>query len=404
MDTKQIPYRFEFQLNETDFSPTSDPTLRFGKARVFYKYLNRNGSYITDEFADKLANSAYFKPIVGTYDITEHDFKSHESHEEAKSYGFVVPGSLKWEQHADEDGIIRNYATYDIVIWAKYWEEAKQIFEKKQSMEIDPDTIVGEWTTILLEDREEYAYVYTDGIMGGLCVLGNSHPPCFEGAAFFSLEDDSYKEFSLSIQKFFKDGGKNAMENTNQETVVETPVVEEEVAPVVEEQPVEEPTNKEESNAEEPSVAAEPEVDYEALYNKVRADYDALSNELNSTKENYEALVKNVQALQDSIAEYKNQNDTLQNDINAQHAIIEKYENEEKDRIIGKFTGRLPADIVSAIEENKANMTIDEINNRFALEYTSFSMAREQDEEVRVPNVPQEETSALARILNKYKK
>jgi len=31
-------------------------------------------------------------------------------------------------------------------------------------------------------------------------------------------------------------------------------------------------------------------------------------------------------------------------------------------------------------------------------------MAREQNEEIRVPQLPQEEPSALARILNKYKR
>ena len=123
--------------------------------RVFYKYLNRNGSYISDGFAEKLALSAYSKPIFGTYDINIEDFKGHEGHEEAKSYGYVVPGSLTWEDNVDEDGVTRRYATYDVVIWAKYWKEAEQIFTKKQSMEIDPDTIKGEWMYILHEGEEE---------------------------------------------------------------------------------------------------------------------------------------------------------------------------------------------------------------------------------------------------------
>ena len=119
--------------------------------RVFYKHLNRNGSYITDKFAEKFALSAYSKPIIGTYDIEIDDFKGHESHEEAKSYGYVIPGSLTWEKNTDADGVIRNYATYDVIIWAKYWKETENIFSKKQSMEIDPDTIKGEWMNVCFE-------------------------------------------------------------------------------------------------------------------------------------------------------------------------------------------------------------------------------------------------------------
>lgn len=86
---------------------------------------------------------------------------------------------MVWEKNTDPDGIVRNYATYDVIIWAKYWKEAESIFNKKQSMEIDPDTIKGEWMNVCFEGEEEYAYVYSDGVMAGLCILGEKHPPCF---------------------------------------------------------------------------------------------------------------------------------------------------------------------------------------------------------------------------------
>ena len=430
---REIPFRFDAEFDAASFTPTSDPTLRVGRVRVFYKHLNRNGSFITDKFATKLALSAYGKPLVGTYDRDACDFKGHETPEEAKAYGFVLPGSLSWEDHEDSDGVTRNYATYDVVVWSEYWDEAKTIFTKTQSMELDRNSIQGAWKDIIFEGNDEYAFVYSDAIMAGLCILGNAKTPCFEGAAFFSTEDDSYKKFSMAIQKYFENGGMNAMENLNEEVVVEEqlaveeeqfteeqlaeeqPATEEE-APVVEEEPaveepaaeeesvVEEPAVEEQPAEEEPSVPAEPEKDYAAMYSDLKAQYETLTSELADLRSQYASLEEEKNNLVEEYESLKVLSEGYKTDITAQHSLIEKYENEEKERIIAKFSGRLPADIVSQIEEAKETMTIDEMNTRFAMEYTSFSMAREQNEEIRVPQLPQEEPSALARILKNYKR
>ena len=148
---REIPFRFDAEFDAASFTPTSDPTLRVGRVRVFYKHLNRNGSFITDKFATKLALSAYGKPLVGTYDRDACDFKGHETPEEAKAYGFVLPGSLSWEDHEDSDGVTRNYATYDVVVWSEYWDEAKTIFTKTQSMELDRNTIQGKSLIMVLD-------------------------------------------------------------------------------------------------------------------------------------------------------------------------------------------------------------------------------------------------------------
>ena len=127
---RKIPFQFDISFEEGGLHPTSDPELYSGKVRVFYKYSNRNGSYITDEFAIKLAESAYNKPVIGYYDAVRGDFLGHEGPEMAKAYGFVIPGSLEWVDHLDEDGVTRCYATYEVLVWAKYWQEAAKLFEK----------------------------------------------------------------------------------------------------------------------------------------------------------------------------------------------------------------------------------------------------------------------------------
>ena len=42
--------------------------LSMGRCRIFYKYENRNASFITDEFADKLIKTLPYTPVKGIYD------------------------------------------------------------------------------------------------------------------------------------------------------------------------------------------------------------------------------------------------------------------------------------------------------------------------------------------------
>lgn len=176
---KQIPYKFDIQFGE-QFTPVAeDPTLRRGKVRVFYKGMNRNQSYISDSFAQKLIDSADYKPIVGTYNYQEKDFGGHEHSTDKRAYGVVVPKSATWEDHLDADGVSRSYATFDVIVWTEYWDEAKEIFQKAQSMELDKNSIKGSWKDVIYNDFEDQAFVYTDGFIKGLCVLGSAKEPCF---------------------------------------------------------------------------------------------------------------------------------------------------------------------------------------------------------------------------------
>ena len=44
------------------------PVLSKGRCRIFYKYENRNGTYISDEFAEKLIGTLPYTPVKGIYD------------------------------------------------------------------------------------------------------------------------------------------------------------------------------------------------------------------------------------------------------------------------------------------------------------------------------------------------
>lgn len=165
-------------------------TISRARCRIFYKGINRNGTYITEEFAKKLMSTIAYAPIKGIYDDDddkESDFEDHgEKRSDGKAYG-VVPAdyNFKWEKHLDEDGVMREYACVDVLLWTAIYEEAKKIPGKSQSMELYEPSIKGQWT--LVEGKR--VYEYQEGCFLGLQVLGDEVEPCFEGAAFYTLKD-----------------------------------------------------------------------------------------------------------------------------------------------------------------------------------------------------------------------
>jgi hypothetical protein len=121
-------------------------TLSKIRCRIFYKGANRNGSFITDDFAEKLMSTVAYAPIKGIYDKEEKDFSDHgEQRDFGRIYG-VVPEqhNFAWEKHLDEDGVEREYACVDVLLYTALYEEASDIVNKAQSMELYAPSIKGE--------------------------------------------------------------------------------------------------------------------------------------------------------------------------------------------------------------------------------------------------------------------
>lgn len=180
------------------------------RCRIFYKKANRNGGYITDEFADKLLSTISYVPIKGIYSQSDEDFTDHgAANDIGKIYGIVPENpNLKWENFLDEDGIERTYACVDVLLFTSLYKEASEIVGKPQSMELYVPSIKGEWSII---DGGRY-FVYQDACFLGLQVLGEDVEPCFEGAAFFTLYDKMTKFIQQLETKKQNDGGKKFME------------------------------------------------------------------------------------------------------------------------------------------------------------------------------------------------
>jgi hypothetical protein len=199
--------QFAFDVSLYGETQSFSPTLSKGRVRIFYKGLNRNRTYITDEFAEHLLSSLPYAPIVGKYE--DGDFSDHGRGEQLQVYG-VIPAepNIRWEKHLDYDGVEREYACADVLLWTARFPEASTILSKSQSMEIWPKSVKGDW---VYSNGVKY-FKFTSGSFLGLTALGENVEPCFEGAAFYELKA-SIDEFIKELNIYNKNnGGQEIME------------------------------------------------------------------------------------------------------------------------------------------------------------------------------------------------
>ena len=168
------------------------------RCRIFYTGANRNGTYITEEFAEKLISTLPYVPVKGIYDNVKDDYTDHgRERYEGRIYGIVPENpNFAWEKHLDIDGVERTYACADVFLFTGlYKQEAFDIISKSQSMELYADSINGEWQFI---NGKRY-FVFTEGRFLGLQALGEDYEPCFEGASFYTLVD-SVKNLMVDLE------------------------------------------------------------------------------------------------------------------------------------------------------------------------------------------------------------
>ena len=170
--------------NITDYNEV----LSKARCRIFYTGANRNGTFITEEFAEKLISTLPYVPVKGIYDTMKDDYTDHgRERYEGRIYGIVPENpNFAWEKHLDVDGVERTYACADVYLFTGlYKQEAFDIIGKSQSMELYVDSIEGEWQYI----NGKRFFVFTEGRFLGLQTLGEDYEPCFEGASFYTLVD-----------------------------------------------------------------------------------------------------------------------------------------------------------------------------------------------------------------------
>ena len=209
---------YEFPISVYGKLERYNDTISKCRCRIFYKYGNRNGTYITDEFADQFLSSMAYTPIKGIFLAEEGDYSDHgASRDDGKVYGIVPENyNLKWESHLDEDGISRVYACVDVLLFTALYREAESISTKALSMEIYAQSIRGEWKYV---DGRRW-YVFDEGKCLALQVLGDAVEPCFEGAAFYTLKN-SIESILKEIDKIGEEVNKGGNDSVDQNSVTD---------------------------------------------------------------------------------------------------------------------------------------------------------------------------------------
>ena len=166
------------------------------RCRIFYTGANRNGTFITEEFAEKLISTLPYVPVKGIYDTMKDDYTDHgRERYEGRIYGIVPENpNFAWEKHLDIDGVERTYACTDVYLFTGLYKQ--EAFDK--------------WQYI---NGKRY-FVFTEGHFLGLQALGEDYEPCFEGASFYTLVD-SVKALMNDLDNVFQKqnlGGEKHME------------------------------------------------------------------------------------------------------------------------------------------------------------------------------------------------
>ena len=406
-----------------------NPLISKCEIKVLYTGKNRNRSFISKEVATKMANSLPGTPIVGQYFYQTGDFGDHGEEElviddkgirfikSTVPYGFVATDAKVWWQNfVDKDGVEREYLLTEGYLWTGRYPDCKRIIEKgnHQSMELDRDSLVGEWSKISGEwskfenDEHEY-FIISDAVFSALCILGEEVEPCFEGAnitkkggIMYSLDRDEFKEKMLDFMADLKDalnnlgyeGGKQ-VENLNNPTietpVVETPEVEAVVEPIVEEETVVEEV-VETPEAAEGAEAAEGEESSEGVeedFAKKKEEGEANEEDSNSEdkkesnseeeddkekKKNYslEEVVE-YQELLTKYAELEGQFNAISEELNSikpeynklKEKAIEAEEKAKEDMINSFYM--LSEEDKAEVRANKANFSLEDIEAKLSV-------------------------------------
>ena len=440
---RNIPIYFDNAVIMSPAEPINGSSnLNRLKVGVFTKYGNRNGSYIKDDIAEMMIASATKgdTPVVGFFDPESKGWASHTGPTLASAYGYVE-GFEGWQPFTDKDGVTRDYAVFSTVLFTRYFNEANFVVGQNQSMELDINSIEGDWANI---GDQEY-FVYTKAEIMGLCIIGD-HEPCFSVSSFFSKNDDTYKSQYEKFSSLLADlkakveeaenqpkGGEHHMNGMNPEVNEPTPAQSFEQEPAIQEpdapiespaaEPAEEPVAaepvaeetvpeeepaaepegepedkpEEEPEGTEPEPAAEPEpaVDFEAQITE-------LQNQLTEMTTNYENAQTRIAELEAQITSASETEATLRSQIATYEAERACLEVEQKNALIKNYENYLAEEELVDVREHVKDYSYNEIESKLAITFANKQMAGSADEK-EVP-LPQPNVDEFALFMEKYRK
>ena len=411
-----------------------NPLISKCEIKVLYTGLNRNRSFITKDVANKMAQSLPGTPIVGEF-LTQ-DFGDHGEEDlvidenglrfvkSTVPYGFIpTDAKIWWQNFLDCDGVEREYLLTEGYLWTGRYPETQRVISKGngQSMELDRDSLVGEWTK---SDNAEFEYFNIDeAFFSALCILGEDVEPCFEGAnigrpsLLYSLDKDDFKSqlsaFMLDLKDALNTQGGIPMEDNKSletplapEVEVEEVEVVEETTEIVEEVEVE-ATETESADAEVEEFAKddkkkkkeeEEEQTSEEQPSNDKQEENTDEEEEKKKKKNYELEeVEEYVQLSKDFLELSAKYESLVQEYKAMKPVLEKFQAQENERVmaekqemINRFYMLDEADL-KEVKENIANFSLDEIESKLCViavrKKVNFSLdtTENSDKEIEKP-------------------
>ena len=428
-----------------------NPLMSSCEIKVLYVGENRNRSYITKEVATEMSKTLRGAPIVGYYRQDKEDFTDHGEKVTIDDqgikfecmtvpYGFVSPDAKVWFQKFEDvddlgNTVVREYLMTTGFLWTGQFPECKGAVEgdgKPHSMELDGNSLNGEWSKNINEDME--FFIINDAVFSKLCILGEDVEPCFEGSSItapkvsstFNL-DDNFKQTLFNMMqdlKFALEGGQEKMvlentektlDKTNESVVTEFENVSEgqsensDVTAQTEfEKKEDEKKEKAPADNKESEVPAEKKKEDEEYKKCEKKDYEKKEEEKEAPaqtsadekkdeekKEEKKFSFEEYSALEEKITSLQKEYAELETKYQALVAFKNEVEEEKKDALINSFY-MLSDEDKKDVVENKAQYSLEDIEAKlsvicvrkkvnFELEdnttdvATTFSLSEQQD-------------------------
>lgn len=414
MNNFTIPTHLSIDFVNTSFTRINNVFSK-GRVRVYYKYGNRNGTWITDEVATQLNSTIGGVPIMACFNPETNDFEEHADWGgRKKPYGFIpFEHEPKWE--VSENG--KEYFAVDAIIWTGIFPEAEMLPGKSQSMELDPESIIGEWKVV---GGEPY-FVFENASFLSLCALGADYLPCFEESAFYSLGKKT-KDYFLKILSNQEEKGGEEMKDKENKTVnatefstktedVEGKVItaEEETAKA-EDEAVKETTeeNKEQETAEDNKAEFKEETKTEEVETeKVETEETGeveTEEEVVNYQELYDQETSKVKDLEEQVGNYSEQIEELKKELTSLNSFKETVEMETKKETINKFAKKLTEEELAPFKEKINEYSIDDLKKELSIVYTEKTIdIEETNERTSYVSNGKEKVDAIAKLLREVK-
>lgn len=428
-----------------------NPLMSSCEIKVLYVGENRNRSYITKEVATEMSKTLRGAPIVGYYRQDKEDFADHGEKVTIDDqgikfecmtvpYGFVSPDAKVWFQKFEDvddlgNTVVREYLMTTGFLWTGQFPECKGAVEgdgKPHSMELDENSLNGEWSKNINENME--FFIINDAVFSKLCILGEDVEPCFEGSSItapkvsstFNL-DDNFKTTLFNMMqdlKFALEGGQETMvlentektlDKTNESVVTEFENVSEgqsknsdvtaqtEFEKKEDEKKEEAPADNKESEVPAEKKKEDEEYkkcekkDYEKEEEKKEAPAQTPADEKKDEekKEEKKFSLEEYSALEEKITSLQKEYAELETKYQALVAFKNEVEEEKKDALINSFY-MLSDEDKKDVVENKTQYSLEDIEAKlsvicvrkkvnFELEdnttdvATTFSLSEQQD-------------------------